>query len=170
MSEFCREDIKNIAQGEVVELKNQIAAIGCQTLVGCGKTKELETYINGKLKSDLTDLATAQKSAMGILEKMSKDISGMRSLIQFDESDLEKKVNMMGDKIKKDSITFTAWAIGIIITLLGAKLFQDWQNQNQTVGFLKPMMESVIVLQEHDKQFQEHIKTAQRLVDEKRHE
>jgi hypothetical protein len=169
MSNVSREEIKNLIHETFVEKDKMTAAFGCQTTIGCGKTKEIETYINGKLKSDLFDICTAQEKVMKILEKMTSDINGMHSLMQFDETDMHNKMLTYKKEITADLVKtqekfekrnqqFNFWALATIVTLLGAKLFQDYTNQNQLNGFLRPMLESVAVLQEHDKDFQKHIK------------
>lgn len=157
MAELGREEIRNIFQGEILEYQKQITQVGCQTLVGCGKTKELEGRY-GKIESDLHDLSTAMKKVLDITEGMKKEISGVRNLVQIDEKDMGEKMEKIGAKIKKENRALIYAGLGLIVTLLGAKLFQDWKNQEQMVSFLKPMLETIAVLQDHDKIYQEHIK------------
>jgi hypothetical protein len=152
----CAE-VENIVTTRFVERDKLISAFGCQTLVGCGKTKEIEARY-GKIQSDINDLGVTIKKSLEILEGMKREISGMKSVLVFDEQDMTTKMEKMGTKIKKENRALIGAAFSIIVVLFGAKLFQDYKNQEQTIGFLKPMLESIAVLQDHDKVFTEHVK------------
>ena len=167
MDSILTAEIKNVVNGELLEHDKMIAAIGCQTLIGCGKTKEIEAKY-GKIQSDINDLSVNFdkffKDTYDILDKLKKEISGMKNLIQYDEKDMETKIVEIGKTIKKDvektldrSKKFNIWVAGILITMLGAKLFQDYQNQGQLISVITPALTSIAVLKDHDILYQKHI-------------
>jgi hypothetical protein len=123
MDGISREEATNISANQALEMQHRIeqkiATVGCQTLVGCGKTKEIENYLNGKLKSDLNDIRV-------IFDKMIKDISGLKNLMQFDEKDTgnrlkaAEKAVVDSEKIAKDSLFYVRANVFVTaITFLG---------------------------------------------------